>query len=113
MEGVGKATRFNKRISNYITQTEKRIEACCTNKHFFQTEEHSLEDFSIMGIVKLDNPPRNLKPLDLCLREFEGYWQVRLNTLEPYGMNSRNEYEESTRFIKLGIIKSRSYVQKK
>ena len=74
-------------------------------------EEHSLEDFSIMEIVKLENPPRNPKALDLHLREFEGYWQVRLNTLEPYGMNSRNEYEESRRLIKLGIIKGMSYVK--
>ena len=62
----------------------------------------------MMGIVKLENPPRNLEALDLLLREFEGYWQVRLNTLERYGMDSRNEYEESSRLIKLGIIKSRS-----
>ena len=65
-----------------------------------------------MGFVKLENPPRNPKALDLPLREFEGYWQVRLNTLEPYGMNSRNEYEESRKLIKLGIIKSRSYLNK-
>ena len=112
MQGLGKAAKFNKRISNYITQIEKKIEACCTNKHFCQIEEHSLEDFSIMGTVKLENPPEDPKALDLCLREFEGYWQVRLNTLEPYGMNSRNEYGESRRLIKLGIIKSRSYVKK-
>ena len=112
MQGIGKATKFNKRTSNCITQSEKKIEACCTNKHFFQTEEHSLEDFSIMGIVKLENPPGNPKALDLRLREFQGYWQVRLNTLEPYGMNSRNEYEESRRLIKLDIIKSSSYVKK-
>ena len=65
-----------------------------------------------MGFVKLENPPRNPKALDLPLREFEGYWQVRLNTLEPYGMNSGNEYEESRKLIKLGIIKSRSYLKK-
>ena len=76
------------------------------NKHFFQMEEHSLKDFSHNGIVKLENPPRNPKALDLCLREFEGYLQVRLNTLEPYGMNARNEYEESRILIKLGIIKA-------
>ena len=105
--------KFNKIISNYITQIEKKTEACCTNKHFLQMEEHSLDDFSIMGIVKQENPPTNPKALDLRLREFEGYWQVRLNTLELYGMNSRNEYEESKRLIKLGIIKSRSYVKKK
>ena len=61
MQDVGKATKRNKRMSNYVTQIEKKTEACCTNKHFFQTEEHSSEDFSIMGIVKLENPPRNPK----------------------------------------------------
>ena len=70
---VGKATKFNRRISNYITQIEKKTEGSCTNEHFFQMEEHSSEDFSIMGIVKLENPPRNPKALELRLREFEGY----------------------------------------
>ena len=112
MQGEGKATKFNKRIFNYFNQIEKKTEACCTNEHFFETEQHSFQDFSIKGIVKLENPPRNPKALDLRLREFEGYWQVRLNILEPYEMNSRNEYEESRRLIKLGIIKSRSYVRK-
>ena len=103
MQGVGKAAEFNKRISNYITQIEKKLKHAVRTSTFFQMEEHSSEDFSIMGIVKLENPSRNPKVLDLRLREFEGYWQVRLDTLEPYGMNSRNEYKENRRLIKLGI----------
>ena len=67
MQGVGKSTKFNKIISNYITQIEKKTEAYCMNNHFFQMEEHSSEDFSIMGIVKLENPPRNPKALDFRL----------------------------------------------
>ena len=27
------------------------------------------------------------------LREFEEYWMIKLQTLEPYGMNGINEYQ--------------------
>ena len=45
---------------------------------------HSIQDFAVLGIVKLENPPPD--PIER-LREFEGYWMVKLNTLEPHGMN--------------------------
>ena len=41
--------------------------------------------------MKLENPPPD--PIDR-LREFEGYWMIKLNTLEPYGIN---EYERIVR----------------
>ena len=53
---------------------------------------HSIQDFAVLGIVKLENPPPD--PIE-CLREFEGYWMVKLNMLEPHGMNSINEYERT------------------
>ena len=51
---------------------------------------HSIQDFAVLGIVKLKNPPPD--PIER-LREFEGYWMVKLNTLEPHGINSIKEYE--------------------
>ena len=42
-----------------------------------------------MGTVKLENPPKTFKA---GLIEFEGYWQVKLQTLEPYGLNSINKF---------------------
>ena len=51
---------------------------------------HSIQDFAVLGIAKLENPPPD--PIER-LREFEGYWMVKLNMLEPHGMNSINEYE--------------------
>ena len=50
----------------------------------------SIQDFAVLGIVKLENPPPD--PIE-HLREFEGYWMVQLNTLELHAMNSINEYE--------------------
>ena len=55
-------------------------------KHFLYTEGHSVEDFRIMGIVRLEKPPKSPKDLKKMLKEFEGYWQIKLQTLEPYGM---------------------------
>ena len=31
------------------------------------------------------------------LRESDGYWMIKLNTLEPYGLNGINEYERIVR----------------
>ena len=67
----------------------KKSPGCNIEKHFLKAD-HSVADFSVLGIVKLENPPPD--PIDR-LREFEGYWMIKLNTLEPYGLNGINEYE--------------------
>ena len=48
-------------------------------QHFYVTTRHSVKDFSIKGILLADT-------------EFEGYWQTRLMTLEPYGLNGKDEW---------------------
>ena len=57
--------------------------------HFLKPE-HSVQDFSITGIGQLVNPPRDTIGR---LKEFEGYWMIKLQTLEPFGMNGINEYQ--------------------
>ena len=109
IQAVGKATHFGKRISNYITHIGKKRDTCCTNKHFYGTPGHSIEDFSITGIARLENPPTDPEELKLRLWEFEGYWQIKLNTLEPHGLNSANEYENAQRMIRAKKIGKRSY----
>ena len=89
MQGVGSCTTFCKRISNYITSIENKSPGCKIEMHFLKPE-HSVQDFTITGIVQLVNPPRD--PIGR-LREFEGYWMIKLQTLEPYGMNGINEYQ--------------------
>ena len=100
---------FWERISNYITHTGKKRDTCCINKHFYETPDHSIEDFSITGIALLENPPTDPEELKLRLWEFEGYWQIKLNTLEPHGLNSANEYENAQRMIRAKKIGKRSY----
>ena len=45
-----------------------------------------------MGIVSLKKPSKSPKDLKKRLKEFEGYWQIKLQTLEPYGMNLFDEF---------------------
>ena len=92
-QGVGSCTKLSQRVSNYITSIEKKSPGCNIEKHFLKAD-HSISDFSVLGIVKLENPPPD--PIDR-LREFEGYWMIKLNTLEPYGLNGINEYERIVR----------------
>ena len=80
MQGVGSCTTFCKRISNYVTSIENKSPGCRIEMHFLKPE-HSVQDFTITGIVQLVNPPRD--PIGR-LREFEGYWMIKLQTLEPY-----------------------------
>ena len=60
---------------------------------------HSIEDFLVLGIVKLEYPPPD--PIE-HLRELEGYWMVKLNMLEPHGMNSISEYERIVKKVASG-----------
>ena len=45
-----------------------------------------------MRIVMIDNPPKSPKELKKRLWDFEGYWQVKLQTLEPHSMNLIDEF---------------------
>ena len=55
-------------------------------------EGHSVEHFRIMGIVRIENPPGTKNALKKMLADFEGYWQVKLQTMEPWGMNLKDEF---------------------
>ena len=87
-QGVGRTTAFQSRISNYIPHICKHEPTCNTVKHFYETLNHSVQDFRIMGTVQLEHPPKTPKALKARLIELEGFWQVRLQTVEPYGLNS-------------------------
>ena len=60
-----------------------------------ETSGHSVSDFKIMGTVQLENPPRSKADLMKRLTEFQCYWQIKLHTIEPYGMNTILEYLEA------------------
>ena len=65
----------------------------------FLQRGHSVQDYAVSGIAKLENPPSD--PIER-LREFEGYWMVKLNTLEPHGVNNINEYERIVKKVASG-----------
>lgn len=97
MQGIGSTLCFQGRVSDYISHILSKRDTCETVEHFIKEENHSILDFSIMGIVQLENPPKNKEKLKYRLREFEGYWQVNLNTIHPFGMNALNEWNRIAR----------------
>ena len=64
---------FQARVSNYISHIIKRKQTCGIVEHFVETSRHSVNDFRIMGIVQLENPPRSKADLQKRLTEFESY----------------------------------------
>ena len=92
-KGVGSYLVLLQRVSNYITSIEKRKPSCKIEQHFTRPG-HTINDYSVLRIVKLDNPPRD--PTGR-LREFGGYWMIKLNMLEPFGLSGIHEYERITR----------------
>ena len=76
MQGVGSTLDLQGRVSDYITHMYKEKDTCEIVEHFLKLEDHSLWDFSIMGIVQIEPPPppKNREKLKQRLREFEGYW---------------------------------------
>ena len=91
-QGVGSTEDFKPRISNYISHILMKRATCKSVRHFYVTLGYSVKDFSIKGIVKLTNPPMQEKARFKILKEFEGYWQTKLMTLEPYRLNGKDEW---------------------
>ena len=97
---MGSCLVLSQRVSNYITSIEKRKPGCKIEQHFTRPG-HTINDYLVLGIVKLENPPRD--PTGR-LREFEGYCVIKLNMLEPYGLNRINKYESIIKRPGLKVI---------
>ena len=92
MKGVDKSEDFKTRISNYISHIVQSEPTCGIVKHFIEMEGYSVEHFRIMGIVRIENPPGTKNSLKKMLAGFEGYWQIKLQTMEPWGMNLKDDF---------------------
>ena len=56
-------------------------------QNFCLIKGHFISDSNITGIAQLVNPPSNPEKKSERLGNFEGYWQIKLMTLEPYSLN--------------------------
>ena len=73
------------------------------DKHFIAETNHSIEDFDVQIIVQLENVPHDKYQ---ARKQFEGYWQITLCTLVPYGLNSINELEANLKWSEKDIFYS-------
>ena len=80
IQGIVRTFKLNSRISNYFSHIKQRKRTCGIVNHFIDNhmdtwkedyEENNL--FSIMGIVQLENPPKNKNAKVKMMKEFEGY----------------------------------------
>ena len=87
LRGVGSCFVLSHRM--YREKKNIKKPGCKIEQHFTKLG-HTINDYSILGTVQLENPPQD--PTDR-LREFESYWMIKLSTLEPYGLNGIIEVE--------------------
>ena len=87
IQGVGRSVKFNHRMSNYFSHINYFI-----NNHSDEwSKDYETNDiFHIIGIAKITNLQSDPKLKAKRLWEFEGYWQVKLNTVKPFGTNDIN-----------------------
>ena len=83
MQGVIKSEDFKTMISNYTSHTILSKPTCCIFKHFIEMEGHSVEHFRIMGTALTENCPGTKNAIKKMLTDFEGYWQINLQTMKP------------------------------
>ena len=79
IQGVGETRDFKKRMANYRSCIRNGRISCNIDKHFVETEDHSVEDFDVQIICQVINPPHSKKDLCVCMKQFEGY--CRLNSV--------------------------------
>ena len=101
IQGVGRSVKFIHRMSNYFSHIKQKKRTCAIINHFIDnhldewSKDYETNDiFHIIGMAKITNLPSNPKLRAKRLWEFEGYWQVKLNTVKPFGMNDINEDKE-------------------
>ena len=89
-------------MSNYFSHIKSGTRDCEISCHFIDDHQDTWvpnyqenTDFLIQSIAKLENPPHSKKALEQCLRDFEGYWQMKLNTMTPHGLNINNELKDA------------------
>ena len=79
LQGVGRTTKFSKRMANHFSHIKQRKRTCAIGNHFLVNhldvwkESYELnESFEIKGIAMLINVPSNPKQKLERLWEFEG-----------------------------------------
>ena len=88
----------------YRSCINNKKRSCNIGKHFIEEENHSLDDFDVQIIVQLENVSNNKDQARKRSKQFEGYSQITLCTLAPYGLNSINELEANLKWSDKNIF---------
>ena len=91
---VGKSeTPLNIRMNNNRSHLKNNIVKCELVRHFRESKTCKFEeDLQIMPIEKLrisEDASRSTEDKKRILKDREAFWQKKLKTLSPYGLNKR------------------------
>ena len=109
-QNVGSCDNMKARLSNYKSHIKLNKPTCSFVKHFRETDSHKSvhpcpsnpkeynkllhREFEVIIIDQLlpiagDSQRQSIRKL----RKLEGDWQARLQTYEPHGLNTREEWK--------------------
>ena len=92
LQYVGKSeTAFNLRLNNHRNHIKRGVNSCELSEHFLHNStSHDLsKDITITIIEQIKRSNMTIERKKDILRAREIFWQCRLNTLQPNGLNER------------------------
>ena len=92
LQYVGKSeTAFNLRLNNHRNHIKRGVSSCELTEHFLQnTRSHNFDNDVIFTIIEqIKRSEMDIERKKEILRTREIFWQRRLNTLQPNGLNKR------------------------
>ena len=92
LQYVGKSeTAFNLRLNNHRNHIKKGVNSCELSEHFLHnSRSHDLgKDVTITVIEQIKRSNMTIERKKEILRAREIFWESRLNTLQPNGLNKR------------------------
>ena len=92
LQYVGKSeTAFNLRLNNHRNHIKRGVSSCELTEHFLQnTRSHNFDNDVIITIIEqIKRSEMDIERKKEIPRTREIFWQRRLNTLQPNGLNKR------------------------
>ena len=92
LQYVGKSeTGFNLRLNNHRNHIKSKVSSCELTEHFLQnTRTHNFDNDVVITIIEqIKRSDMLIERKKELLRRRERFWQRKLNTLQPNGLNKR------------------------
>ena len=96
LQYVGKSeTGFNLRLNNHGNHIKSKVSSCELTEHFLNnTRTHNFDNDVVITIIEqIKRSDMLIERKKELLRKREMFWQRKLDTLQPNGLNKKNRLE--------------------